>query len=108
VRLSRLDPLGFRIAAGRALAHIVAGQYEQAVEWADRSLGEHSRYGPALRAKIVACLQLGRLTQAKALLTQMLEIQPGLTIAALAAPMAKNFPPQLLDLYIDSLRLPEQ
>ena len=111
MRLSPLDPRGFHIAAGCALAHMIAGQYEQAVEWADRSLSERSRYGPPLRTKIVACVQLGRLAEAKALLARMLELQPGLTIAAFGASMTKNFPPQVFDLYIDGLRkagLPEQ
>jgi adenylate cyclase len=104
IRLSPLDPRGFHIAAGCALAHMVAGQYDKAIEWADRSLSEQSRYGVALRTKIVACVQTGRMDEAKASLTQMLAIQPDLTIAEYRAAMAKNFPSRLLDLYIDGLR----
>src|SRR6516165_281748 len=35
LRLSPLDPLGFVITAGIAAAHLAAGRYAAAVEWAD-------------------------------------------------------------------------
>jgi adenylate cyclase len=73
IRLSPLDPRGFHTASGRAGAHIIAGQYEQALEWADRSLSQYPSFGPALRAKIVACAQLSRLGEAKASLARILD-----------------------------------
>jgi len=65
MRLSPLDPRSFHIMAGRALAHVVAGQYSEAIEWADRSLSELPRYGPAIRTKVVACAQMGRIAEAQ-------------------------------------------
>src|SRR5712691_5517393 len=35
VRLSPLDPLGYFFSGGLALAHLAAGQYQEALEWAD-------------------------------------------------------------------------
>jgi tetratricopeptide (TPR) repeat protein len=103
MRLSPLDPHGFNIFAGRALAHMVDGRYEEAITWAERALVELPRFGPALRTKIVAFVQLGRLTDAKVSLDRMLELQPDLTMASYRASMATNFPAQLLDLYLDGL-----
>jgi len=90
--------------AGRALAHVVAGQYSEAIEWADRSLSELPRYGPAIRTKVVACVQMGRIAEAQESLARMTELQPGLTIAKFRAYAARNFPPELLAIYIDGLR----
>jgi adenylate cyclase len=104
MRLSPLDPRSFHIMAGRALAHVVAGQYSEAIEWADRSLSELPRYGPAIRTKVVACVQMGRIAEAQESLARMTELQPGLTIAKFRAYAARNFPPELLAIYIDGLR----
>ena len=109
-RLSPLDPRAWHIAAGRALAHVIAGQYEQAAEWGERSLSILPRFGPAIRTTIVACVQMGRIAEARALLARMNEIQPGWTVNKFKAYMEKNFPPKVLALYIDGLRkagLPE-
>ena len=111
LRLSPLDPRSFHITAGRALAHIVAGQYNEAIEWADRSLSELPRYGPAIRTKVVAYAQMGRIGEAQALLARMIELQPRLTIAGFRSYAATNFPPELLSIYTDGLRkagLPEE
>ena len=110
MRLSPRDPRGFHITAGRALAHVVAGQYSEAVDWADRSLSELPRYGPAIRTKVVACAQMGRIAEAKEALTRMIKLQPGLTIAGFRAYAARNFPPEVFAAYTDGLRkagLPE-
>ena len=90
---------------------MIAGRYGEATEWADRSLTELPRYGPAIRTKVVACAQLGRLVEARDLVARMLEIQPGLTIAGFKAYAATNFPREILAVYVDGLRkagLPEE
>jgi tetratricopeptide (TPR) repeat protein len=104
MRLSPLDPRSFHITAGRALAHMVAGQYSEAIEWADRSLSELPRYGLAIRIKVVACTQMGRIAEAQESLARMTELQPGLTIAKFRAFAARNFPAELLAIYTDGLR----
>jgi adenylate cyclase len=104
MRLSPLDPRSFHITAGRALAHVIAGQYGEAIEWADRSLGELPRYAPAIRIKVVACAQMGRIAEAQESRAGMIELQPGLTIAKFSAYAARNFPAELLAIYTDGLR----
>ena len=110
VRLSPLDPMGYHFTAGRALAHMIAGRYEEAMVWADRSLSELPRYAPAIRTKVVACAQLGRMGEARDLLSRMIVLQPDLTISGFKAYAAKNFPPEILNVYVEGLRkagLPE-
>ena len=109
IRLNPLDRVWYN-AAGRALAHMIAGQYEEANEWADRSLSEMPRFGLALRTKIVAGAQMGRIAQARAVLARMNQLQPGWTVAKFKAFIGKNFPPEVLAIYVDGLRkagLPE-
>jgi tetratricopeptide (TPR) repeat protein len=111
IRLSPLDPRGYNLAAGRAMAHLAGRQYEQAIEWADRSVREMPRNALALRIKVVASAQVGRIAEAQAALFQLLQLQPELTISGFRAYAASNFAPEILAVYIDGLRkagLPEE
>ena len=104
MRLSPRDPRGYHITAGRALAHLVAGEYTEATQWADRSLSQLPRYGPAIRTKVVACAHMGLIVEAQEALARTMELQPELTIAAFRSYAITNFPPELLAVYIDGLR----
>jgi adenylate cyclase len=110
MRLSPLDPLGWVFTGGLAAYHVIAGRYEEAIEWADRSLRELPRYESALRNRVVACAHIGRLKEAREGLLQLLELQPGLTIARYDATYRSVFSPQIHEIYVDGLRkagLPE-
>jgi TolB-like protein/class 3 adenylate cyclase len=63
MRLSPLDPLNYLAMMGLAFASFIAGRYEHAIEWADRSLGEMPRLGPSIRVRIVSCVTAGPLTR---------------------------------------------
>ena len=109
MRLSPLDPLrrGFTIIM--AVAHFAAGRYEEAIEWADRTLAAQPDYRQAMRIRAASCAYLGRLEEAHDWLTRMLHFEPGLTIARVKV-SAPPFPPELLNRYVEGLRkagLPE-
>jgi TolB-like protein/Flp pilus assembly protein TadD len=106
MRLSPLDPLAFFFSSGLAFAHLAAGRYEEAIEWADRTLHEQPRLGVAMRLKLVCLAHLGRADDAREWLKHALALQPGLTIAAWKASVAAAtvFSPELLALYTDGLR----
>jgi len=112
MRLSPLDPLGYTFSGGLALAHLAAGRYEEAAEWADRSLREQPRYSIAIRMKLVSFAQLDRLDEARYWLKRLLKLQPGLTIAGWKASYgAPFFSPELLGVYVEGLRkagMPEE
>ena len=104
-RLSPFDPLGYFNSAGLALAHLVAQRFEQAIEWADRTLHARPRIATAFRVKIVAYAHLGRLEEARAARTRMLELDPRFTVGAMQALGAPSFAPEFLDLFLTGLRL---
>jgi adenylate cyclase len=110
MRLSPLDPLGFLFTAGIAIAHLIAGRYEEAIEWTDRSSHEFPRYAPTTRYKVIALAHLGRIEEAREWLRRELELNPELTITGVKAAYAAAFPPERVNLFVEGYRkagLPE-
>jgi adenylate cyclase len=103
-RLSPFDPHAFFGAVNIAIAHLTAGRFEQAIEWADRALHDQPRMVSAMRVKVVANAHLGRLDETRAELSRMLAIDPKLTIAGFRA-FAHFHAPEVLELYVTGLRL---
>jgi TolB-like protein len=111
IRLSPRDPLAYQFAAGLAFAHMEAGRYEEAIEWADRTLQTQPRYIPAMRIKLVCLAYLGHSDDTNDWLKRVLAVQPGLTVAWFKTSHAAAFSPELLAHYVDGLRragLPEK
>jgi adenylate cyclase len=104
LRLSPFDPLGFVNATWLAHAHIAARRFEKAIEWADRALLNQPRFIVAVRAKIVALAYLDRLDEARAELSRMLALYPGLTMTALRRTTA-SFDPEYAEFALAGLRL---
>ncbi len=105
LRLSPFDPLGFYFAVVPAIAHLLAGRFEQAIEWADRALQYQPRYIPTRRYKIAANAHLGRLADARAELGKLLVIDPGATVARFRANAARSAAPEFIDVVSAGLRL---
>jgi adenylate cyclase len=59
-RLSPLDPAAWSYFFGLGLAHLILGNDEQAIEWAEQSLRERRGYPGALRVLAAANAHLGR------------------------------------------------
>ena len=112
IRLSPLDPLSWIFTGGLSAYHVIAGRYEEAIEWADRSLRELPRYDiGGLRNRVVACAHLGRIEEARDGIKRLLELQPWLSIAWYKATYGTVFSPQFHAVYIEGLRkagLPEE
>jgi adenylate cyclase len=111
MRLSPLDPFGYLFAAGLAFAHAVAHRYDEAIEWAERSLQLQpgfvilTRLGTALNA------YLDRAEETHEWLGRLLVLQPGLTIAKYKAAAEVWFSEEFLTWYLAGLRkagLPEE
>ena len=103
-RLSPFDRHAFGYAVNIAIAHLVARRFEQAIEWADRALHDQPRTVAGMRAKVVALAHLGRLHAAGTELSRALAVQPKLTIAGFRE-QAHHMAPEVLELYVDGLRL---
>ena len=89
---------------GIAFAHLGAGRYEQALDWADRTLCDEPSYRAALVSKAIACAHLNRIDEARSALSQMIEVQPGLTIARYRAFWSRVFSPELMAISLSGLR----
>jgi len=111
MRLSPLDRHRRNFTTGIARAHMVAGRYEEAVEWAELTLREEPDYRGALITKTIACAHLNRTEEAGAALSHLLKAQPGLTIARYRGIWERSLCPELLSISLDGLRkagLPEE
>jgi tetratricopeptide (TPR) repeat protein len=81
-KLSPLDPFGYFYDTLSATAHLAHGDYQQALELADRSLAVNDRHISTLRTKIVALHYLGKSREAERAAQELLERQPEFTVAA--------------------------
>jgi tetratricopeptide (TPR) repeat protein len=109
MRLSPLDPMGYRFSGCLGFAHLVAGRYEKGIEWVDWSLRDQPRYTVAIRMKVVLCAHMGHIDEARTWLTRLLLVQPGLTIAKYTR-LVRYFPPEIQAVYVEGFRkvgLPE-
>jgi adenylate cyclase len=110
MRLSPLDRLDRVLTTGIALAHLIAGRYEESADWAERTLRQAPGHTISLLSKAVACAHLDRIEEARAAVSQALELQPWLTVAWFEA-SATRYPPETRARYVAGLRkagLPEE
>jgi len=111
MRLSPLDHLRRAFTNGIAVAHLGASRYEEALDWADRTLREEPGYRGALINKVVACAHLDRIEDARSTLCLLIESLPGLTIAGYRALWARAHSPERTAIVVNGLRkagLPEE
>ena len=88
VRRRSLEPIRsaeLALASGLAIAQMMAGQYEEAMHWADHPLQEMPRYTAGIRVKVVLCAYLGHIDEARHWVGRLLDLQPGLTVAEMNA-----------------------
>jgi hypothetical protein len=83
MRLSPLDPITFHMQSATAMAHFLAGRYDDASSWAKRALRE--RAGDARSISILAASNAlaGRLDEAHAAIARVRQADPAFRISAL-------------------------
>jgi adenylate cyclase len=108
LRLSPFDPLSNIRHMAIAIAHFVAGRFEEAAAAAHRAAQAHPRFSPPYWMRAAALSNLGRIDQAEVVAQQLLDVQPQFTIRSItSAPFAN---PEILAALGDALRrvgLPE-
>jgi adenylate cyclase len=82
LRLSPLDPLRYFYDSLAATAAMSAGNYERAIELAQRSLRANRVHTSTLRVLAIAQAQLGRLDDARQTVKDLLAIDPTLTVSS--------------------------
>jgi tetratricopeptide (TPR) repeat protein len=83
MRLSPLDPLMFLMQGVTALAHFVAGDYDEAVEWAAKASREQPNFSGAIRNMAASNALSGRPKEAKEALARVRRLDPGLRLSNL-------------------------
>src|SRR5581483_2060440 len=78
--LSPYDPLRFAYSVSASMAHMAAGQYGRAVEFAYRSIGENRGYTSPYKLLIASLVLAGRPADTRAPLHQLLLLEPDFTV----------------------------
>ena len=81
IRSNPKDPSIFYRYSGMALAHYVAGTYQEAVEWAERAIQRMPRFVNVHGMLIASHVALGNMAQARDALAACQVVMPGITIA---------------------------
>jgi tetratricopeptide (TPR) repeat protein len=103
-RLNPLDPAIHGTLNGLAHAHCIAGHFDEAVEWAEKGLRQHSTFVPLYWALIVSNVGAGRIEKAKQAWTMYQKVEPTASISNVQARMGTAVQ-VILDKYAEALRL---
>jgi TolB-like protein len=79
-RLSPRDPRAWYFAGAAALAHFVAGQFEDAVSSARKALSHNPRFTRTMRVLAASLVELGRGNEARQVIQEILAIEPNLSL----------------------------
>ncbi|MGO8918399.1 MAG: tetratricopeptide repeat protein [Stellaceae bacterium] len=93
-RAIRLGPVGsmFMIEGAAALAHFIAGRYDDASAWAEKALQQNPLFSPATRVAVASAALLGRLESARSHLARLCQLDPGLLVSTLGDRMTLRRP----------------
>jgi adenylate cyclase len=108
MRLSPFDPAGFVCLFGIADAHFLMAQYDQAISWSQRGLGQAPTSAWQLRVLVPALVHAGRREEAEAAYVDLIAAYPGLTASRVRNSLP--FHPEMLTRILDGLQkagLPE-
>jgi TolB-like protein/Tfp pilus assembly protein PilF len=78
--LSPYDPLMYAYSGIAGVAYLADGQYERAIEYAQRSLRENTTYTSSHRLLVVAYQLAGRADEARKAAAELLKLEPELTV----------------------------
>jgi TolB-like protein/class 3 adenylate cyclase/Tfp pilus assembly protein PilF len=109
MRLSPLDPSLYSMQTATALAHFVAGRYDESVFWAEKASREDPNFLPAIRIIATSAGNSGQMERAQKAAKRMLEIDPAFRVSRLADHVPLRRPDDLAR-YAEGLRragLPE-
>lgn len=80
--LSPLDPMTYYFHSLAGTANLVAEDYPRAIDFAERSLRENALHTPSLRCLAVGQALSGRMDEARATVSRLRGMEPGLTVSA--------------------------
>jgi adenylate cyclase len=110
-RLSPLDPQRWAFYGGLALAHLVAGRHEEAVQWGNKARDEQPSDWTVVAFTAAACGHLDRAEAGRECVKRLGELRPDLTIVTLQAMCSPIILREVLHHLLEGLRkagLPEE
>jgi tetratricopeptide (TPR) repeat protein len=81
IRMSPYDPQNAIFNTGHAIAHYLAGRYDEAINFCHKAIQQRSGLTRGARIYIASLAQGGRIEEARTALARMKELHPGLSIA---------------------------
>ena len=98
------NPGGHFFMTGIAMISLIRGRYEEAADWASRSLALNAHFDPTWWMLIAATARLGRIDEARRLVGELERLAPGVTVARIARGQPAKHPERIAAV-IDGLRL---
>ena len=102
MRMSPHDRQNVIYMGGMAVAHYLAGRYEQAIEWARKAVQQGPSVTAPHRILCASLAQAGRLDEARAVLARVREMQPYISIAWVEGMVP--YTPAQMPHFLDGLR----
>ncbi len=102
IRLNPRDPQPAFTLSGMATTLFYAGRYEEAVSWAERSLREFQLSAGSIRVAIAAYVKMGRMQEARKLVSETRRLWPRLRLSAFSSPQSR---PQFAEELREALRV---
>ncbi len=81
LQLNPRDPRGWLMSGVMAITAVLDEDYAEALTWAERALMQNRRFAVALRTAAVSLVKLGEIERARAVVRELLEVEPDLTIS---------------------------
>ncbi len=81
MRLSPLDPFSFRALGAIGLAHFIAGRYDEASTWGEKSMQLRPHYLPAICYVAAAQELAGRHSEALKMMAHLREVDPAMRVS---------------------------
>jgi Flp pilus assembly protein TadD len=103
IRLSPLDPEMAMFLGGIAVAHYLAGRYEDAVRYSDELLRLRPGFQGAQRMRCASLAQVGKIEQARKFLDTVRLEQPQLSLDWIRASVPYQTP-ELMERFLDGMR----
>ena len=103
MRFSPLDPEMYRMQAGMALAHLLAGRFDDASSWAEQAVRELPSFLMAVGILAASHALSGRANEAQRAMRQLQSIDPALRVSGLVALLPLRRPGDIAT-FADGLR----
>lgn len=104
-RMNPLDPMTYLTLMVSAFAHMFESRFEQAIDFAQRSLKEHASAVSTYRVLAASYAQLGRMDEARSAGKMILQLYPGYSLKNRLRTGYAVFQNPRLSIYVDGLRM---